>query len=91
MEAVIGPDEVSCLLMLYPLTVTQEDIVPALQNMHKELKFKGDVIWLKTKYLSSFSPETVMNEGLGIVSDRRKRVDRGWKWRSGDGSERMVE
>ncbi len=44
MEAVIGPDEVSCLLMLHPFTVTQEDIVSTLQNMQKELKLKGDVI-----------------------------------------------
>jgi hypothetical protein len=45
MEAVIGPDEVSCLLMLHPLTVTQEDIVSALQNMQKELKLKVNVTY----------------------------------------------
>jgi hypothetical protein len=44
MEAVIGPDEVSSLLMLHPLTVTQKDIVSTLENMQKQLKFKGDVI-----------------------------------------------
>jgi hypothetical protein len=43
MEAVIGPDEVSGLLMLHSLTVTQEDIVSALQNKQKGLKFKVDV------------------------------------------------
>jgi hypothetical protein len=36
MEAVIGPDEVSGLLMLHSLTVTQEDIVPALYKTRKK-------------------------------------------------------
>ena len=32
MEAVVGPDEVTRLLVFHPLTVTQEDVVPALYS-----------------------------------------------------------